>query len=220
MSTLKFFYAPGACSLAPHILLLSSGLDFTAIRIEYDGVEVQFPAEFRAINSKMKVPVLVVDNETITELPAICTAISNLAPAKGLMGKTPMENVRVLEWLNFLSGTVHSTGYGLFFRPWRWTTSEDEGVILGVKDKAREALLKHFAFIEGRLAERTTKEFAVGEQLTAVDGLLYVMYRWAKGSGFDLKVYPEFGGVVERVEKVESVRAVVETERLKFVDGL
>ncbi|KAL4863327.1 hypothetical protein BDV12DRAFT_177569 [Aspergillus spectabilis] len=217
MSAIKLFFAPGACSLAPHILLQSSGLDFTPLRIEYGGVEVQFPDQFRKLNPKMKVPVLVVDDEVITELPAICTFISNLAPEKHLMGKTPLENVRVLEWLNFLSGTVHSTGYGLFFRPWRWTTSNEEATHAGIKEKARETLLKHFGYIESRLGE--DKDFAVGDGLTAVDPLLYVMYRWAK-SGFDLGVYPKFGKLVERLEKLESVRTAVKKEKLRFADAL
>ncbi|KAL5333974.1 glutathione S-transferase [Aspergillus crustosus] len=217
MPTVKLFFAPGACSLAPHILLQSSGLDFTPVRIDYKGIDVQFPEEFRKVNPKMKVPVLIVDDETITELPAICTFISHLAPDKHLMGQTPLENVRILEWLNFLSGTVHSTGYGLFFRPWRWTTSDDKEVIAGIKEKSRQALLEHFDYIESRLSKQP--EFAVGDGFTAVDPLLYVMYRWANSTGFDLGLYSAYSKLVERLERIESVQIVLNKERLPFVNG-
>lgn len=85
---------PGACSLAPHVLLHE-------IRVPFDAVETSvakaanLTEEFARINPKKRVPVLSLDGEVITEVPAIATAIANLAPERHLMGRTALDRVRV-----------------------------------------------------------------------------------------------------------------------------
>ncbi|KAL2815285.1 glutathione S-transferase [Aspergillus cavernicola] len=211
MPDIKYFFAPGACSIAPHILLHEASIQYTPLQSKYAGVEVQFPEEFRKLNPKMRVPVLVVDDDVITELPAVSTMISILAPRKQFMGKTPLETVRVYEWMNYLSGTLHATGFGLFFRPWRWTTDPDSKIHEGIKEKSRDIIVESFGYIESRLKGT----YAVGEALTAVDPFLYAMYRWAKGSGFDLAPYPKYANLVEALEKRPSVKVVLQKEGLE-----
>lgn len=46
-------------------------------------------------------------DEIITEVPAIVTVISHLAPKRGFLGQTTMDMVRVYEWLNYVGGVVH-----------------------------------------------------------------------------------------------------------------
>ncbi|KAL2859206.1 glutathione S-transferase [Aspergillus pseudodeflectus] len=216
MPDIKFFHAPGACSLAPHILLHEAGLRYEPLLIQYDGFEIQFSPEYKNLNPKMRVPVIVVDGEVITELPAVCTIISQLAPAKNFMGKTPLETVRVYEWMNYLSGTVHSAAFGHLFRPWRWTTDPDPTVHQGIKDKARENVIEAFAYIESKLQG----EHAVGDELTAVDAFLYPLYRWAGKRDIDLSVYPKYTALVEALERRDSVQAVLKAEGIKAVGDL
>ena len=153
MPEIKFYYAPGACSLAPHILLREAGLEFEGIPMRVSAARTSFPESFRLVNPKMRVPVLSLDSEIITEVPAICTLISSLAPSMNLMGKTSLEIVRVHEWMNWLSGTLHGAGFGHLFRPGRWTESRDETVWEGVKGRAREVVGECFDEIDGRLVE-------------------------------------------------------------------
>ncbi|RDW68719.1 glutathione S-transferase family protein [Aspergillus mulundensis] len=218
MPDIKLFFTPGACSLAPHILLHETNLDFTPLLIKPNGLEVDFPSDYKALNPKMRVPVIVVDGEVVTEVPAICTLISQLSPNNKIMGATPLETVRIYEWLNYLSGTVHAAGFGLLFRPWRWTVSGDEEVHVGIKEKARENIRAAFELIEGRLTEEST--FALGDELTAVDAFLYPLYRWAVVSAFDLVPYPKLGSLIRRLEGRESVRIVLEKEGLERVTEL
>ncbi|KAL2807916.1 hypothetical protein BJX63DRAFT_410798 [Aspergillus granulosus] len=216
MPDIKFFFAPNACSLAPHILLHEARLPYTPLQINYAGVELQFPPEYKSLNPKMRVPVIVVDGDVITELPAVSTIISQLVPEKNFMGKTPLETVRVYEWMNYLSGTVHSAGLGHLFRPWRWTTDEDPKAHDGIKEKARENIIESFGYIEGKL----DGIHAVGEGLTAVDAFLYPLYRWAKKSGINLDAYPKYTALIEAMEKRESVQIVLVKEGIKAVGNL
>ncbi|KAJ0423312.1 glutathione S-transferase [Aspergillus carlsbadensis] len=213
MPDIKFFFAPNACSLAPHILLHEAGLPYEPLQSNYAGVEIQFPPEYKAMNPKMRVPVIVVDGEVITELPAVCTIISQLAPARNFMGKTPLETVRVYEWMNYLSGTVHSQGFGHMFRPWRWTTDEDPKAHEQIKERARESVVESFAYIEGKLQG----VHAVGEGLTAVDVFLYPLYRWATKSGIDLSVYPKYAALIAELEKRDAVQAVLRKEGIQVL---
>jgi glutathione S-transferase len=216
MPNIKFFHAPGACSLAPHILLHEAGLPYEPLLIQYNGTEIQFKPEYKDLNPKMRVPVIVVDGEVITELPAVCTIISQLAPGKDFVGKTPLETVRVYEWMNYLSGTVHSSAFGHMFRPWRWTTDPDPKVHEGIKDKARESVIEAFAYIESKLQG----EYAVGDALTAVDAFLYPLYRWVSKREIDLSVYPKYTALIEALERRDSVQAVLKAEGIKAVDNL
>ncbi|KAL2840541.1 glutathione S-transferase [Aspergillus pseudoustus] len=216
MPDIKFFFAPGACSLAPHILLHEAGLSYEPLQINYAGVEVQFPADYKALNPKMRVPVIVVDGEVITELPAVSTIISQLAPGHNFFGKTPLETVRAYEWMNYLSGTVHNAGFGHLIRPWRWTTDEDPKAHQRIKERAKESVEEAFAYIEGRLQG----VYAVGEELTAVDAFLYPLYRWAKQDGMNVSAYPKYTALVEALEKRKSVQTVLAKEGLKSVSSL
>lgn len=148
MSELKLWYTPSACSLAPHILLHETKLPFEPVAVSIaDGENLE--EEFLRLNPKGRVPVLSIDGEVITEVPAIATAISDLSPDHGLMGQTPLERARVYEWMNWLSGTVHTLGFGGLWRASRF--SDDEGALDGIRAKGKQAIADSFAVIEGKL---------------------------------------------------------------------
>lgn len=210
MSQVKFFFATGACSLCPHILLHEVGTDFEPIIVKRNGTEVHFSDDFHRINLKMRVPVISINNQVITELPAVATAISSLAPEKYLMGRTPMETAKVYEWMNYLSGTLHAGGFGHLWRPERWTTSTDPASLDVVKAKALETILEAYQYIEGRL----NGVHAVGDYFTAVDPFLYVFYRWGWIIGRDMLAYPKYSALVRNLETRSAVRVTLAKEEL------
>ncbi|KAF7852603.1 hypothetical protein EAF04_010934 [Stromatinia cepivora] len=76
----------------------------------------------------MRVLVLSLGDEIIMEIPTIATAISSLAPESHLLGPTKMETIRVYEWMNWLSGTLHAHAFVGLLRLERM--SDDEGTLL------------------------------------------------------------------------------------------
>lgn len=207
MPTIKLWYSPGACSLASHILLRETGLDFEAIEIN---VKAGAPEHLRSINPKKRVPVLSIDDEIITETPAIMTAISQLVPDKHLMGGSSLEIVRVYEWLNYLSGTLHGQYFGGLFRPHRF--SDDDSALPALKAKARQNVETAFSLIEGKL----TGVHAVGKAFTAVDAFLYICHRWGASVGLDVKhKYPEYTRLAQEVARRESVQAALRIEGIE-----
>ncbi|KAA8649499.1 hypothetical protein EYZ11_010089 [Aspergillus tanneri] len=211
MPQIKLFYIPDACSLAPHILLHEIGADYEPIRAKLGGgFDAHFREGFTDINPKMRVPVLSLDDQVITELPAVATAISSLAPEAHLMGKTTLDTIRVYEWMNYLSGTLHATGFGLFFRPHRWTKLTDEVSFAGIKERALEKILECFGFIE----ERLEGVHAVGGAFTAVDTFLYALYRSGMYTGVDMLAYTKYTALVKEVERRPAALAALKIEQI------
>jgi glutathione S-transferase len=70
MNSLILFYSPGACSLAPHILLEETGEEYILDKRFVQKEETHTP-EYLKINPKGRVPALQIGAELITELPAV-----------------------------------------------------------------------------------------------------------------------------------------------------
>ncbi|KFY89544.1 hypothetical protein V500_05615 [Pseudogymnoascus sp. VKM F-4518 (FW-2643)] len=204
MAPVKLWYSSGACSLAPHILLNEAGIEFESVKLD---IHAGYPEEFRQINPKMRVPVLSIDGQTITENPAIMTAISQLVPDKHLLGKTNLEIVRAYEWMNWLSGVLHGQAFGGLFRPTRY--SDDPTMYASIKAMSLLTVQECFATIDQDLSS----DHAVGSSFTAVDAYLYVFYRWGVALGIDMKgKYPKYTGLVVNLVKRQSVQAALKAE--------
>jgi len=211
MSTVKFYYAPGACSLAPHILLRETDVPFEAIANKVDSSGTEFIKGFSTINAKMRVPVITIDQDTITESPAVATAIAGLAPEMHIMGRTPLDTLRAYEWMNWLSGTLHSQGFGALFRPERY--SDDPAAFDGIQAKGRQHVENCFVEIERKL----NGVYAVGSTFTAVDPYLFVFYRWGNDVGFAMKkMFPRYAALVSNLVQRPAVRTTLGVENIQF----
>jgi len=196
--------SPGACSLAPHIVIREAGIDFETVKIN---VKPGFPQEYRHVNPKARVPILQLGDETITEVPAIITAISQFCPEKYLLGKTNLEIVRTYEWLNWLSGNLHGQAFGGLRRPHRF--SDDPEAYDALRAKGRKTVEECFEFIEDKLKGT----HAVGDAFTAVDAFLLVNYRWGNEAGIDMQVkYPKYTNLVREALQRDSVQAAIKEE--------
>lgn len=183
--TLKLWYSPGACSLASHILLLETGLEFETIYLQVG----KFTNDFLNVNPKGLVPVLAMDDDIITEMPAILTAISFLQPGRQLLGKSNLEIVRTYEWLNYLSGTLHGQGYGALWRPERFV--EDPRSYPDIQRKGIQRIKQCYGLIEDNF-KSDGRLYAVGNSFTIVDPFLLVFFLWGKRVGVDMTEYPNF----------------------------
>lgn len=206
---IELFLSSGACSFAPHIILQESGLPFTTTVIS---LRNGFPKDKLHLNPKGLVPILFLDDENITEVPAILTAISQLVPSKQLLGRTNLEVVRTYEWLNWLSGKVHGQAFGGLFRPERFIESVDAHT--DIKKKARVTTRECFVVIDAKLSG---KKWAVGEEFTAVDAYLLVFYRWGVSvAKFDMeKDFPNYARLMKEVAKRESVLKAADAEGIR-----
>jgi glutathione S-transferase len=200
---MKLFYAPGACSHAPHILLREAGLDFTIEKVDLATKKTESGADFKAINPHGYVPALQLDNgAVVTEVAVINQYIADLAPAKKLApaNGTP-ERYTLQSWLNFISSEVHKQ-LGAMFNP---AVPED------YKTMVKEKLATRFETINAHLSKQA---FLLGESFTAPDAYLYTVLNWAKYFAIDLAKWPAIKSFMERVAARPSAQAAAKAEGL------
>ena len=69
---MKLYYAPGACSLSPHIVSCEAGLDLELERTDLVQKKTESGQDFWSVNPKGQVPVLEIeDGQKLTEGAAI-----------------------------------------------------------------------------------------------------------------------------------------------------
>lgn len=81
---MKLYYAPGACSLSPHIVSCEAGLDLELERTDLVQKKTESGQDFWSVNPKGQVPVLEIeDGQKLTEgrLSYSISETGNRAPA-------------------------------------------------------------------------------------------------------------------------------------------
>ena len=210
----KLYYSSGACSLAPHIVLEELGNPYQLELVSIAAGKTRTP-EYLAINPKGRVPVLVTDEgEVLTELPAICWYLAQQSSQPVLFPRDPLAAARLLEWCNWLSGTVHAMTFGQIWRPQRFVT--DEKLFPAVQAKGRADVLDHFAMIEKRMGGR---DWAAGHAYTYADAYLTVFFRWGNRIGLDMRTdYPDWSAHAERVSQRPAVIRTLAQEGIGIWD--
>src|SRR5690242_15691269 len=133
---LKLYHSPGACSLAPHILLEELGLPYELELVSIPAGKTK-TAEYLAINPKGRVPALVTEEgEVLTEVPAVSWYLAQLGTSPVLFPHNRLAAARCLEWFNWLSGTLHAMAFGQFWNPQRFLS--DSNLFPAVKEKGQE----------------------------------------------------------------------------------
>lgn len=175
---LKLFYGPNACSLAAHIALAEAGAEFEAIRLDLKSGDQRKP-EYLAINPKGRVPALVTDRGTLTEVAVILGWVATLYPNAHLKPEGDFFNFSEMQAFNiYLASTVH-IAFAHLFRPERWADSDAAKNEMKAKVPSNLALV--FKLVEDRLADG--RPWVMGGQYTVADPYLYLFARWLERDG-------------------------------------
>ena len=198
---MKLYYAPGACSQAPHIILLETGLPFEKLRVDLDTKRTETGEDFLAIWPRGAVPLLELDDgELLSENAVILQYIADQAPGWHLIpAYGTMERYRALEWLNYIATELHK-GFAPLFHP----TGEP-------RDHAMAAIAAKFDYVEARLG---VGPFLAGEQFGVADAYLLVVLGWARVFHFDFARWPALKAFRQRVGERPAVRAALHAEGL------
>ena len=200
---MKLYFAPGACSLSPHIVLREAGYNFDLEQVNNQEKKTKSGSDYWSINAKGQVPVLELDNgERITEGPVIVQYLADQKPDSNLAPKNgSMERVRVQEWLNFTTSEIHKT-FGPLFRP----TTPD-----AFKDVSKENLGKRFDWLDKQLAG---KQYLTGDNFTVADAYLFSVLRWSGRVKIELGKWPNLQAYVDRVGARPHVQEAMKAEGL------
>jgi glutathione S-transferase len=200
---MKLYYAPGACSLSPHIALLEAGLPHDLVKVDLRAKKLDSGDDYLNVNPKGQVPAVVLDNgDLVTEGPVIVQMIADQATDRKLAPpRDSAERYKFLEWLNFITTELHKN-FSPLFQP----AFSDE-----VKAFFRDRLVAKFRYIDSRLAGQ---DYLMGKQFTVADGYLFVMLSWADRLKLDLSGLPNLMAYKARVAARPKVQEALSREGL------
>lgn len=200
---MKLYYSPGACSLAPHIVLREAKATFQAERVDLRAHKTESGADYYQINPKGSVPLLEIDGgERLSEGPVICQYIADKTGAVELMPAAgTIARYRVMEWQNYITSEIHK-GYSPLFNP---------AFDAAAKTLFRATLRKKYEWVATKLGNQNL----TGSAFTAADAYLFAVTRWAKSVEVDLSDLDAISAFMDRTNQRPAVRAAIDAETAK-----
>jgi len=200
---MKLYYAPGACSLSPHITLCEADLPYELVKVDIQQKTIEKEGDFFKVNSYGYVPALELDNgELLIEGAAIVQYIADQVPGKKLAPIAgSIERYRLQEWLSFISTELHK-GLGVLFNP-------------ALPDNARDFFKENFANRLNVLVSKLgDKPYLMGDDFTVVDAYLYTVLSWCPHVDFDLSPWPLLQAYQDRISTRDAVQKALGEEGL------
>lgn len=200
---MKLYYAPGACSLAVHIVLREAGYDFELDRVDLAAKTTAGGEDYTQVNGKGYVPALRLDDgQVLTEAAVIVQYLADHKPASGLAPPAGgMARYRLMEWLNFIAAEIHKTLGALFNSQATPDWKADRIALFG----------RRAAWLEGQLAGRP---YLMGADFSVADAYLFVVLRWCGLFQIDLGPWPLVRDYMTRVAERPAVQAALKAEGL------
>jgi glutathione S-transferase len=201
---MKLYYSPGACSLAPHIVLNEAGLPFTLVKADLKTHTLAADgSDYYPVAPKGQVPMLELDGgDRLTEGPAITQYIADQVPAKNLApANGTMARYRLQEWLNFVTSELHK-GIGGLFNP----AMPEEG-----KAVIRAKALSKLEWVDLQLEG---KQYLMGDAFSIADAYLFTVTNWTAHTGIDISKLKNLGAFQARMAARPAVQAAMKAEGL------
>ena len=200
---MKLYFAPGVCSLSPHIVLHEAGLAYTGVKTDIRAKTTASGGDYKKTNPLGYVPALELEDGTIlTEGPAIVQYIADKAPEKKLApANGTFERYKMQSLLNFISSEIHK-GFSPIFNP----AFPDEA-----KKVARERLLTRLEHANKLLEGR---DYLMGSSFSLPDAYLFTTLRWTVPTKIDLTPFPNLVAFMKRMEARPAVKAAMKAEGL------
>jgi glutathione S-transferase len=193
----KLYFAPGACSLSPHIVLRETGQPFKMVKVNLAEKKTEDGGDFWAKNPGGYVPALeAADGTMVTEGPVIVQYIADkagkLAPAYGTA-----ERYKLMTWLNYITSELHK-GFSPLFN----AKVQDESKAV-LKDRLKHRL----GVVDKHLA---SNDFLLGKEFTVADAYLFTCLSWTKRPAIAIDLAKEFPSLARFYDRVAARPAVQE----------
>jgi glutathione S-transferase len=222
--SLQLYFAPGACSFVPHTMLEFAGAVFEPKIVKLHKGE-QYGDEYKALNPRSQVPLLVVDAEPISEIMAITAWIAEHFPAAQFLPAQPLAKAKVVQTLAWMNNSVHPS-FTHIFMPNKFAT--DVAAQAAMKTHNTVRLAQQLAEIEALV--KTAKDaggqfiaaaFVDGQgqghnHFTALDAYCLTLARWGSIAGIDPTQFTHTWAHIQAIAALPRVASVIERERIKL----
>lgn len=201
---MKLYYSPGACSLAPHIVLQETGAQFDLVRVDTSTHRYAGDKNFLDVNPKGYVPVLQLSSgEILTEGPVIVQYVADLAQRHDLMPPAgTLARYRIMEWQNYITSEIHKSFSPLFGTAYSTET----------KTTFANSLRKKLGWVASRLEGQP---YLTGTTFTAADAYLFVTASWSAYARLDISDLKPLQSFIARVADRPAVQTAMRAEGLK-----
>jgi glutathione S-transferase len=201
---MKLYYAPGACSLAPHIVAREAGVPVDLVKVDLVKHRLEDGSDYKAVNPRGYVPLVELeDGERFTEAAVIVQLLAERGRNPDLLPPAgSRERLRVQSWLNFIATELHKT-----FSPWLWHKETAEST----QQAAKAKLAARFAELDRLLAGQP---YLTGEKFTVADAYAFTIVNWSNFLKVDLTPYPNLSAFLDRVAARPAVQEALHAEGL------
>jgi glutathione S-transferase len=205
VDVLKLYYAPGACSLAAHIVLEESGDQYDLQRIDLAKGEQRTEAYLK-IHPQGRVPALQLDSgENITENTAI---LPYLGKRFGLWPSDPVAEIRALALIGLFAASVHPA-HAHISRPERYAS--DPAVFPTLQDMGRKTFHGYLAEIDRMLSGREW----LSDRYSVLDPYALTFYAWGLRRELPVADLKHYGAFKDRMLARPAVARVLAHEKVK-----
>ena len=202
---LGLYYAPGACSMAAHIVLEESGEPYEPIRVDLAKGE-QRSETYLKINPQGRVPVLRLDDGIpLSENTAI---LPFLGKRFGLWPKDRMAEAKALSLIGFFAASVHPA-HAHVGRPERYAS--DSSAFATIKETGLKSFHGYLKQIDGMLAGREW----FSDRYSVLDPYGLVFYTWGVRRELPMGELKNYTAFKDRMLKRPAGGRVVEDEKIK-----
>ena len=212
--SLQLYFAPGACSFVPHVLLEMSGAPFEPCMVKLHKGE-QNSDDYKAINPRGQVPVLVNNGQAVTQIVAIVLHLDQLFPELGFLPTEPLARARAISTLAWMNNTVHPT-FTHIFMPQKFSDLPE------VQASLKPYNIQLFRGMLGELQALVEKAasqgqaWLSGERFGPLDAYSLTLTRWGTIAGIAPEEHPELWAFVAKVAAHPAVARVMARERLQL----
>ena len=202
---LTLYYAPGACSMAAHIVLEESGEKYEPRKVDLAGGEQRTDAYLK-MNPLGRVPVLGLDDGTpLTENTAI---LPYLGKRFDLWPKDASADAKALSLIGYFASSVHPA-HAHVGRPECYTA--DTSAFPGIKEAGLKTFHTYLQQIDGMLAGREW----FSDKYSVLDPYAFVFYSWGVRRDLPMAELKNYTAHKDRMLKRPAVGRVVENEKIK-----
>jgi glutathione S-transferase len=216
--TIQLYFAPGACSFVPHAMLEAAAAAFEPKMVKLHKGE-QYGEEYKLLNPRSQVPLLVVDGQPITQIVAITTFIAESFPAANFLPTEPLAKAKFLQTLAWMNNTVHPT-FTHIFMPHKFAA--DEAAQAAMKTHNTALFAQQLAEINDLVAQAKAKgaSYIAGafghDHFTALDAYCLTLNRWGSIAGIDPTQFSHSWAHIQTLAAHPVVARVIERERLQL----
>src|SRR5688572_23301029 len=203
---LTLFYAPGACSMAPHIVMEESVEKYEPKKLDLSKGE-QRTADYMKIHPLGRVPALLLDDGApLTENTAI---LPYLGKRFGLWPTDPVKEARALSAIGFFAATVHPAN-GHIGRTERYT--DEKAAFPGIQAKAKQSYGEYMKQIDAMYAGREW----LSDKYSVLDPYAFIFYVWGIRRELPMPELKNYTALKNRMLERPAVQRVLADEGVKI----